>query len=555
MRRFPPGSASGSAPRTPGPMSGPARAPGAEATPAAGAAAGAAPGPVDGRGGAPAAGPPATTYVLTRFAILRLLALVYCVAFLILIEQLRPLIGADGLLPAVRFLDRVRQSFASPTDAVLALPTLFWLDCSDATLLGAAWLGLALSLAALLGVTNAVLQFALWALYLSFVQIGQLFYGYGWETQLLETGFLAIFLCPLRSLGALPAASPPLPVIWLFRWLIIRIMLGAAAIKLRGDPCWRDLTCLVYHYQTQPVPNPLSWWLNAQPRWFHVAGALFNFFVELIAPFLVLGPRLMRHVAGLFLVAFQVLLILSGNLSFLNWLTIVPALACFDDRALGRLLPARVRERVRRRATDARPSRLHRGAALALALGVGLLSINVVANLLSPDQAMNRSYDRLHLVNTYGAFGSVGRERDEVVLEGTADDHLGPDTVWREYQFPCKPGDVSRRPCVISPYHYRADWQIWFAAMSDASRQPWLVHLVYKLLQGDPTVKSLLAVDPFPKQPPRFIRVQRYRYTFTRPGDGSPDWWQRTLLGPYLPPVSVDDPRLRDYLRRQDLLD
>jgi hypothetical protein len=497
-----------------------------------------------------------STYTLTRFAILRLLGLVYTVAFLILVNQLQPLIGAGGLLPAVRFLARLREAVGSTADAALALPTLFWIDCSDRTLLAAAWVGLVLSLLVLFGATNALLQLALWGLYLSFVQIGQLFYGYGWETQLLETGFLAIFLCPLRSLRPLAGASPPLVVIWLFRWLIIRIMLGAAAIKLRGDPCWRDFTCLVYHYETQPVPNPLSWWLHAQPRWFHVAGVAFNHFTELIAPFLVLGPRPLRLVAGSFFVAFQVILILSGNLSFLNWLTIVPALACFDDAALARLLPGAARARLlRAAAAGGAPSALHRGAALVLAAVVAVLSINVVANLLSPHQAMNRSYDRLHLVNTYGAFGAVGRERDEIVLEGTRDDHIGPDTRWEEYQFPCKPGDVHRRPCLISPYHYRTDWQMWFAAMSQASREPWLINLVDKLLRGDPGVKRLLAVDPFPDAPPRFIRARLYRYQFTRPGDGNPDWWTRTLLRPYLPPVGRGDPEIAAYLRRMDLAD
>jgi hypothetical protein len=495
--------------------------------------------------------PERPSYLLTRFVILRLLGLVYAVAFLILIRQLSPLIGADGLLPAARYLGEIRASVGATSDAALALPTLFWLDCSDTTLLAAAWLGFGLSLLVLFGATNALLQFALWGLYLSFVQIGQLFYGYGWETQLCETGFLAIFLCPLRGLGPFASASPPVVAIWLFRWLIIRIMLGAAAIKLRGDPCWRDFTCLVYHYETQPIPNPLSWWLHARPPWFHTIGVAFNHLVELIVPFFVIGPRRVRAVAGLFLIAFQVVLILSGNLSFLNWLTIVPALACFDDQTLSLSPPACARGSApppparSRSPSSAAPRRLCRRGRV--------LRINVVANLLSPHQAMNRSYDRLHLVNTYGAFGSVGRTRDEVILEGTSDEVVDEETHWKEYELPCKPGDVSRRPCVISPYHYRADWQIWFAAMSRASQEPWLIHLVYKLLQGDAGVKTLLAVDPFPTEPPRFIRAQRYRYEFTRPDSGSPDWWRRTLLGPYLPPVSVDEPELQRYLRAQGL--
>jgi hypothetical protein len=490
-----------------------------------------------------------STYALTRFVILRLLALVYGVAFLVLVLQLDPLIGSDGLLPAAQFLAQVHRASDARLNAFLALPTIFWFDCSDRALHVAAWVGLGLSAAALLGVTNALLQLALWAIYLSFVQIGQLFYGYGWETQLCETGFLAVFLCPLFSLRPFPPARPPVVVIWLFRWLIMRIMLGAAAIKLRGDPCWRDFTCLIYHYETQPIPNPASWWLHAQPRWFHVAGVAFNHFVELIAPFLVLGPRALRLFAGLCFVAFQVILIISGNLSFLNWLTIVPALACFDDRFLAPLFPSRLRAGVAADSTTA-PSRLQQGAAWALAVLVAVLSINPVRNLLSPHQAMNRSYEPLHLVNTYGAFGAVGRERFEVVIAGTSDAQPGPETEWREYEFPCKPGDVMRRPCVISPYHYRLDWQLWFAAMSSAGREPWLLHLVDKLLAGDAGVKRLLAVDPFPDAPPRYIRADLYRYEFTRPGEGGAAWWRRTYEGPYLQPLRRDDPELRSYLRR-----
>ena len=482
---------------------------------------------------------PPTTYTVARFVLLRLLALVYFVGFLILVQQQDPLIGHDGLLPAATFLERVREGAGFRVDAIEALPTLFWLSSSDTALHVAAWTGLALSAAALLGATNALLQLALWALYLSFVQVGQLFYGYGWETQLCETGFLAIFLCPLWSVRPFPTSGPPVTVVWLYRWLIVRIMVGAGLIKLRGDPCWRDLTCLVYHYETQPVPNPLSWYLNAMPRWFHVGGASFNHVVELGAPLLVVGPRRLRLVAGTLFVIFQATLIASGNLSFLNWLTIVPALACFDDRSLAWLI---------RRMPSAPASRVHRRIACGLVALVVFRSVPAVRNLFSPHQAMNRSFDPLHLVNTYGAFGTVGRERDEIILEGTPDAEVGTDTRWLAYELPCKPGDPARRPCVISPYHYRLDWQMWFAAMSSAGREPWLIHLVAKLLRGDHDMKGLLARDPFPAAPPRWIRAELYRYRFTRPGDGSSDWWRREHIETWLRPMSLDDPELHRFL-------
>lgn len=491
---------------------------------------------------------PEASYLLTRFVLLRLLGLVYFVAFFSAARQASPLLGPDGLLPARSFVERVVAMTGSRGAAFFRLPTLFfWVDPSDAALTALCWIGAALSLAVLAGATNAVIQLVLWALYLSLVHVGQLFYGYGWEIQLAETGLLAVFLCPARTVSPFAAAPPPAVVIWLFRWLIVRIMLGAGLIKLRGDPCWRDLTCLVYHYETQPVPSPLSWLIHQAPRFVHQVGVLFNHLVEMVAPFFAFGPRRARRVAGVLFITFQVVLILSGNLSFLNWLTIVPAIACLDDGALARILPAGLRERILRGAPPA-PSRAQRRAAAAFGLVVLVLSVNPVLNLLSPGQAMNTSFDPLAIVNTYGAFGSVGRERYELILLGTDEEALGERTAWREYELPCKPGDVRRRPCLITPYHYRADWQIWFAAQSTVDQEPWLIHLVAKLLQGDRGVKRLLARDPFPDRPPRYVRIDLYRYEFTRLGDGSGAWWKRTYLGEYLRPVSAEDPDLRRFL-------
>ncbi len=493
---------------------------------------------------------PRPTYQLTRFAFLRLLGLVYVVAFAALVRQGLPLLGRDGLLPASSFLERVVHAAGSPGAAAARLPTLFWLSSSDAMLVGAAWIGLALAVAVLFGVTNAFVQLALWAIYGSFVHVGQIFYGYGWESLLLEAGFLSIFLCPMSSLRPLPASAPPPVVIWLLRWLVFRVMLGAGLIKVRGDPCWRDLTCLVYQYETQPVPNPVSALLHHLPRWFHALGVMVNHLVELVAPWLCFGPRRLRHPAGWAIVLFQAFLIASGNLSFLNWLTIAVAVACFDDQGLERLVPARWRERVRSAAAAAAPPpRSHLLAARALAVVVALLSLNPVLNMLSPRQAMNATFDPLGLVSTYGAFGGVGRQRYEVILEGTSAESPDENAVWREYELPCKPGDVTRRPCVISPYHYRLDWQLWFAAMSDIDHEPWLVHLVDKLLRGDHAIMRLFATDPFPDEPPRWVRASLYRYELLPWGDGSGAWWRRTWTAEYLRPVSRDDAELDAFVR------
>jgi hypothetical protein len=283
------------------------------------------------------------------------------------------------------------------------------------------------------------------------------------------------------------------------------------------------------------------------PEWFHRGEVLFNHFVELVVPWFVFGPKRLRHLAGALLIAFQVLLILSGNLSFLNWLTIAICVACLDDSLWARLLPAGLRARAAEVAhVEAVPSR--RFAERALAVVIGVLSVNPVLNMLSAGQTMNATFDPFELVNTYGAFGSIGRERDEIVLQGTYDAEPGEGARWIDYEFKCKPGDVDRRPCVVSPYHHRLDWQMWFAAMSRAEYEPWLWRLVDKLLRGDPAVLSLMADGPFRRAPPRYIRAELYRYQFVRRGEDGRAWWRRTRLDSYLPPLALDSPLLRETL-------
>ncbi|MDP9000382.1 MAG: lipase maturation factor family protein [Myxococcota bacterium] len=491
-----------------------------------------------------------STYELTRFVVLRLLGLVYFAAFLSLETQLDPLIGARGLLPVQQFLAWDRAHLGA--SAYWRVPTLFWFGSTDTLMHVACWLGLVLSFAALAGVTNAIVQLALWALYLSFVHVGQIFYGYGWEFQLLETGFLTVFLCPVRSVSPFPKTSTPRIVVWLLRWVIFRVMVGAALIKLRGDPCWRDLTCLDYHFETQPNPNPLAWWLHNAPRPVHAIGVLFNHFVELVVPWFAFGFRRYRHAAGALLVALQIFLILSGNLSFLNWLTIVPALACFDDTALSIFVPTKWRARRLERLATLQPSRTQALVTRGLAILVAVLSVAPVLNLMSCQQTMNGSFDPLDIVNTYGAFGSVDRERFEVILEGTRDEASDPNARWEEYELPCMPGDPRRRPCLVTPYHYRLDWQMWFVG-NDAARgeaieqEPWLVHMVWQLLEGDASPRSLLLRDPFASAPPRWIRADIWRYAFTRSRKTSGAWWTRERAGVFLRPVSLEHAGLREY--------
>uniref|UniRef100_A0A061SI24 Lipase maturation factor 1 n=1 Tax=Tetraselmis sp. GSL018 TaxID=582737 RepID=A0A061SI24_9CHLO len=435
-------------------------------------------------------------------------------------------------------------------------PTLLlFIGPTDAALNILAATGLLLSAALMIfGAAPAWVLAVLWLLYSSIVNAGGVWYGFGWESQLLETGFLAIFASPLLSCSRFPSRAPmSFVVIWGYRWLLLRLMLGAGLIKVRGDPCWRDLTCMNFHYETQPVPGPLSRQFHLAPGWWHAVETLGNHFVELAAPWLLLGPRDLRIAGGVIQVAFQLILIMSGNLSFLNWLTILPALACFDDLSLQWIFGRRAREAASKAEAEWRssPHSLRSRSRIATeALLAGLLlhlSRPVVLNLVSPRQAMNTSFDPFRIVNTYGAFGSITRVRTEIVLEGTFDDPAAGNATWQEFNFKCKPGDVRRRPCLITPYHYRLDWLMWFAAMSSYEQHPWILKLAARLMQGDEAAYALLAHGPFsPANPPAAIRALHYTYKFSARGsdEASRGQWyvRRRRRRDYFPPVTLEHP-------------
>lgn len=171
-----------------------------------------------------------------------------------------------------------------------------------------------------------------------------------------------------------------------------------------------------------------------------------------------------------------------------------------------------------------------------------VLSYNPIKNMISPQQRMNESYDGLHLVNSYGLFGSITKNRFEVIISGTQEDRLTASTLWQEYEFKCKPGDIFRRPCWVTPYHLRLDWQMWFSAMRPELQEEWLANLARKMLTNDPVVNRLLARNPFSNQePPRFVKMDLYLYEFTKTNLQKGQWWERSFVKTYLPPISINN--------------
>src|SRR5215472_11241956 len=425
----------------------------------------------------------APDYWFARLVFERGLAAIYVIAFVVAGRQFRGLLGSRGLLPIPFYLRGV--SFRRK-------PSLFHLRYSDRLFAVTAWSGAALAAAMAAGLGDllplwcAMLGWlVLWALYLSIVNVGQLWYAFGWESLLLEAGFLAIFLGNSRC-------APPAALLWLLRWLLLRLEFGAGLIKLRGDRCWRDLTCLRYHHETQPLPGPLSWFFHHLPDPLHRAEVAGNYVAQLAAPLALFAPQPAASVAAAVIIVTQLWLVASGNFAWLNWLTILIACSVVDTSLAGRVLPLPTAPHL----APAPP--WYQALVIAYAAAVVLLSYRPARNLVSRRQLMNASFDPFHLVNTYGAFGSISRRRYELVIEGTADPAPGPAARWLEYEFKGKPGDPRRRPPQVAPYHLRLDWLMWFLPLGTPIPHAWLLALAEKLLANDQPTLRLLRHNPFP---------------------------------------------------------
>src|SRR5215203_3807499 len=272
----------------------------------------------------------APEYWLAREILQRGVAAIYLVAFIAAARQFRALIGQRGMLPVPRFVERVPFATA---------PSIFHFHYSDRFFALVSWFGAALSAALVAGASNLIPLWAatltwlmLWVLYLSIVNVGQRWYGFGWESLLLEAGLLATLLGNDET-------APPAPVVWLVCWLLFRVEFGAGLIKLRGDPCWRDLSCLDYHHETQPMPGPLSWFFHHLPKPLHRVEVAGNHFAQLVVPFALFAPQPVASAAAAIVIVTQLWLVLSGNFAWLNWVTIVLAFGVIDHASFASVLP------------------------------------------------------------------------------------------------------------------------------------------------------------------------------------------------------------------------
>jgi len=485
---------------------------------------------------------------ITAWIFVRLVAAVFIVAFASLTVQITGLFGHDGILPAGEFLTQVAARYGPIRFALL--PTLAWLDASDRFLVGLGVAGMIASGLALVGLAPRAMLLAAWACYVSLATVGGDFLWFQWDGLLLETAIVAALLCP-GSLRSRPRDGwrPPRAAVWLGRWLLFRLIFSSAAVKITsGDPTWRSLTALRFHYETQPLPPWTAWYAHHLPAGFQRFSAASMFVIEGLLPLLVVAPRRLRMLAAEGIAFLQVLILLTGNYGFFNWLTLALCVVLLDDGAwpawlAKRFAPARPPASLRPAVAD-RPRR----AVTALALGLGLLGICPLASALRvPPEALGPlagvygALEPLRTVNPYGLFAVMTTRRLEIELEGSND---GVD--WRPYAFRWKPGDPRRRPAFVPGHMPRLDWQMWFAALDPSHPAGWFLRFARGLLRGSPPIERLLGTNPFPEHPPRFLRATLFDYRFsdaaTRRASGA--WWTREPAGVYLPPVRLQDGEL-----------
>lgn len=485
---------------------------------------------------------PASDYQLTRWLFLRCLGGIYLIAFASFSVQALGLIGSNGILPVQNIFPIVIERFTG-IDQFLRFPTLFWLDASDQTIVLLTIAGMVSAILLMLRVFPVLTMFFCWAFYLSIITAGQNFMSFQWDNLLVEAGFLAIFLAPWQIRPSIISnESPPRLMIWLFRWLVFRLMFASGMVKLlSGDETWHGLTAMTFHYETQPIPNLIAWFMHQLPFEFHQFETAFTLFFEIVIPIFFFAPRRLRHIAGGLTILLQVLIFVTGNYTYFNLLTIVLCISLFDDRLLKRIMPSFVKSQL----TDfVSLSRLHHMVLIIGVMIVGSLSIvhfgRQIFQVEFPAQVVE-TVDRfrpLRLVNTYGLFARMTTERPQIIIEGSRDGEE-----WKVYGLRYQPQALSDMPIFVAPHQPRLEWQLWFAALGNYENNRWFVSFMRRLLEGSSDVNALIGDNPFPDDPPRFVRARRYDYHFSdwETLNATGEWWQREFRDDYIPTIGLEN--------------
>ncbi|MGI9534817.1 MAG: lipase maturation factor family protein [Thermodesulfobacteriota bacterium] len=462
-------------------------------------------------------------------------------AFLSYWVQLPGLVGENGILPAKILLEAA--SYNLEEKAYYYFPTLAWLSSSDSFLNTLSIAGVALSIVLILGYFTLPIVIILYIFYLSLVVVGQSFMSFQWDSLLLETGFLAIFIAPRNLLsGSLNSQPPSKILIFLFWFLLFRLMFSSGIGKIvSGDPTWKNLTALNFHYFTQPLPNPVAWYIHQLPEFFHKISVAIILFIETIVPLFFFAPRILRHTAGVLTIIMQIIIMITGNYTYFNILSITICLLLFDNKFLVKLIPEGIKKKF---IYDEIPKAgalnilkktvIYCLAASVIFIGSLQLYTTVFGYWSLPISMQNivKSISPLRTFNRYGLFTVMTTTRPEIIIEGSNDG-----VNWKEYKFKHKPSDLDGKLPVVAPYQPRLDWQMWFAALGNYRNNPWFIRFIEHLGKNTPEVLNLLLHNPFPDDPPKYFRALSYDYSFTNYEERKKtgNIWKRELIGVYLP--------------------
>jgi len=475
-----------------------------------------------------------STFQYSADLFLRLIGVVYFLAIYSLWSQIHGLIGENGILPLRNFFNSAAEQLGS--GACFSYPSILWWFQDNTSISVLCIVGMAFSVLLFFGFIPLISTIILWGIYLSLTTAGQVFLAFQWDNLLLEAGFLAILLSP-PVWRSRPSSNPAVPkvIIFLLYWLLFRLMFASGFVKLAShDESWWNLTALTYHFWSQPLPVWISWYVHQSPLWLLKSAVAVMFFIELVVPFFIFAPRKFRYAVFVVFVLFQTTILMTGNYGFFNILTIVLCFLLLDDQVFIR----------GNREVVVRPVPLWtrsvfntvRISATVIIMFVSILlfvsMFKVAVPLPGPILATVRAIMPYRSINHYGLFAAMTKSRPEIIIEGSMDGQN-----WLAYEFPYKPGDVYRTPLFTAPHMPRLDWQMWFAALGNYQGNPWLINMMYRLLEGEPAVLSLFEYNPFPSSPPKMIRAVLYEYTFAGPEQNKKQflWWNRELKGLYCP--------------------
>lgn len=468
-------------------------------------------------------------YNLISWLFLRGLSLIFLSAFISFGVQALGLIGSRGIIPVSELTHAAYNQIG--TLSYWLFPMIFWFNQSDIAIQATCWGGAFLSILLFFNILPRISLLLLYILYLSLCCAGQIFMSFQWDTYLLETGLIAIFLIYSQTVG-----------IWLLRWLLFRFIFAGGIVKLlSNDSTWRDFSALSYYFMTEPLPTPLAWYANYLPQdilKFSTASALF---IELAIPFLIFFPRRLRFFSGICIISLQTLILITGNYNFFNLLTILLCLTLFDDAAIRKLMPNSIIRFLSK-------NRHTQKSNLIMSVITGIFVVSTVFislvqfysrfgySISTPIAWVIDSVAPFRIVNLYGPFAVMTTKRMEIIIEGSNDE-----INWKEYEFKYKPGDVNRPLRWNIPHQPRLDWQMWFAALGSIQDNPWFLRVLERILENSPPVIGLLEKNPFPDKPPTYLRALFYDYDFTSPEERKEtgDIWKRQLTGFYVSSVHL----------------